>query len=278
MALQLKTVETSRGPRWVGDAFRLFARRPMAFSGLALVYFFAAMAVRQLPLVGAVVLALSPLLSLGFMVAAQSALLGGPVRMTQLVEPLRGDARRRRALLLLCIGYGVSLVVILLVSDSVSGHAWARLQALAPTGDAAEAQAVAAILAEPGVTAALLTGSLLASLLAMPFWHAPALVHWGGQGVTQALFSSTLAVWRAKSAFFMYMLAWTGLMLLFGVAAGLLSQLAGMPQLASLLSIPAGLVFTATFYISVLFTFNDSFGVAPDAVALTLDTGPDIPG
>lgn len=263
MALQLKQVEAARGPRWVGDAFRLFARRPMAFAGLALVYFFAAMAVRQLPLVGAVILALSPLLSLGFMVAAQSALLGGPVRVSQLLEPLRGDAQRRNALLLLCIGYGVSLAVILLLADSISGHAWARLQALATTGEAAQAEA-AAILAEPGVTAALLSGSVLASLLAMPFWHAPALVHWAGQGVTQALFSSTLAVWRAKGAFVMYMLTWTGLMLAFGLVAGVLAQLAGVPQLASVLSIPAGLVFTAAFYISVLFTFNDSFGAATD--------------
>ena len=27
----------------------------------------------------------------------------------------------------------------------------------------------------------------MGALLSVPFWHAPALVHWGGQGLTQAL-------------------------------------------------------------------------------------------
>ena len=37
----------------------------------------------------------------------------------------------------------------------------------------------------------------LAALLAVPFWHAPALALWAGQGVGQSLISSTLACWRA---------------------------------------------------------------------------------
>jgi hypothetical protein len=39
----------------------------------------------------------------------------------------------------------------------------------------------------------------------VPFWHAPGLVHWGSQGVGQALFSSTLAVWRCRGAFVVYL-------------------------------------------------------------------------
>ena len=49
---------------------------------------------------------------------------------------------------------------------------------------------------------------LLGALLSVPFWHAPALVHWGGQGVAQALFSSTLALWRNKAAFALNGLLW----------------------------------------------------------------------
>ncbi len=96
----------------------------------------------------------------------------------------------------------------------------------------------------------------------MPFWHAPALVHWGGQTAGQALFSSALAVWRCKGAFAMYMLGWVGLILMFGLATALVLGLLGMAQLAGLMGIPAGLVFSAVFYISLLFTFNDSFGNA----------------
>ena len=53
MPLTLKPVEAGHGSRWVGDAFRLFARRPMAFTLLALAYFVLAMLMRLLPLLGA---------------------------------------------------------------------------------------------------------------------------------------------------------------------------------------------------------------------------------
>ena len=264
MALLLKTVQASRGPRWIADAFRLFARRPFAFTSLFAIYLFAAMLVAQVPLLGSVAQMVSlPLLSLGFMVAGQSALLDGPVHPRHFVEALRGDPVRRRALLTLCLIYGVLAIAILLLADSLSGHAWERLQRLlAKGGDGVQAE-VDALLGEPGVAGGALLAVGLGSLLSMPFWHAPALVHWGGQGVRQALFSSTVALWRSKSAFFMYMMAWVGVLLLFGLITALVFGLIGVPQLTGLIGVPAGLVFSTVFYISVLFTFTDSFGGAP---------------
>jgi hypothetical protein len=99
--------------------------------------------------------------------------------------------------------------------------------------------------------------------LSVPFWHAPALVHWGGQRVGQALFSSAVAVWRSKGAFFVYAMGWVGVMLVFGIVTALVLGLVGLPQLAGVIGLPAGLMFSAVFYISLLFTFNDSFGGTP---------------
>ena len=124
-----------------------------------------------------------------------------------------------------------------------------------------------ALLSEPGVAGGALLAVVLGALLSMPFWHAPALVHWGGQGVRQALFSSTLALWRSKGAFFAYMVAWVGVLLLFGLITAVVFGLIGVPQLSGLIGIPAGLVFSTVFYISVLFTFTDSFGGAPMVAA-----------
>jgi hypothetical protein len=265
MALILKSVPAARGPRWIGDAFRLYARRPLAFTALFVVFLFAALLVAQVPLLGGLVQMMSlPLLSLGFMIAGQSALLGGPVRPTQFIEPLRGDPVKRRALLVMCAIYGVAALAILLLADTVSNSAWARLQGLIARGEAAQTE-IDALLSEPGVGAAVLLAGVLGSLLSVPFWHAPALVHWGGQGVRQALFSSTVALWRSKAAFFTYMLAWLGVMMMFGLVTAVVFALIGAPQLAGVIGIPAGLVFSAVFYISVLFTFNDSFGGAPPA-------------
>ena len=268
MTLQLKTVSASRGPRWVADAFRLFARKPLLFTMMFAVFLFAALMVSLVPLLGGLAqMAALPLLSLGFMIATQSALNGGPVHPAQFVEPLRGDPARRRSLLILCAIYGVAALAILLLADAVSDNAWARLQALMIQGQPAQTE-IDALLAEPGVATGALLALVLGTMLSVVFWHAPALVHWGGQGVAQALFSSTLAVWRCKGAFFAYSLAWAGVIALFGLLAALLFSVLGAPQLANVVSVPAGLTFSTVFYISLLFTFTDSFGgVAPETQA-----------
>lgn len=260
MTLSLKQVESARGARWVADAWRLYIKRPIAFTALFIVFLFAALLISLVPLLGLAAQMMSlPLLSLGFMVASQSALLEGPVHPRQFIEPLRTDPRRRRALLTLCALYGLGALLTLVLVDALSDGAWGRLQALLATGTATQAQ-VDAILAEPGVVTGGLAAVVLAVLLSVPFWHAPALVHWGGQTVGQSLFSSTLALWRAKGAFFVYGMTFTGLLLLSVFALGLLLGLLGAPQLAALLALPLGLAFTALFYISLLFSFNDCFG------------------
>ncbi len=263
MALQLKTVPAARGSRWIADAFRLFLRRPLAFTALFAVFLFAALVVSLVPLLGGLVQMMSlPLLSLGFMIASQSALLDGPVHPRQFIEPLRTDGPRRRALLRLCVIYGVSALAILLLADAMSNNAWGRLQALLAKGDGAQGE-IDALLEEPGVGSAAVLAAVLGTALSVPYWHAPALVHWGGQSAGQALFSSTLAVWRSKGAFFVYMLGWAGVIVMFGLVTALVFGLLGLPQMAGVLGVPAGLVFSAVFYVSLLFTFNDSFGGKP---------------
>ena len=98
------------------------------------------------------------------------------------------------------------------------------------------------------------------ALLSLPFWHAPALVAWHGQGLAQALFSSSLACWRNRGAFAIYGLAWVGVVLAFGLVAGVSMSLLGAPQLVSAIAVPAGLIFTTVFYVSLYFTYQGCFG------------------
>lgn len=264
MPLQLKSANASRGMRWLTDAFRLFAKKPLSFTLLLLVFFFlSALVATVLPFVGSLLQLMAlPLLSLGFMVASQSALLDGPVHPGQFIEPLRSDPTRRKALLVLCALYGALALGILLLCAWVSDDAMTRLQELMAQGEKARPQ-IDALLNEPGVTTGALLLLVLGTALSIPFWHAPALVHWGGQGVAQALFSSTLGVWRNKAAFFGYFLGWTLLIIAFGIATALLFGLFGAGQMATLVALPAGLMFSTVFYVSLIFTFNDSFGGAP---------------
>jgi hypothetical protein len=258
MSLQLKTVAPPQGVHWLREAFRLFGRAPLGFSLMFVAFLAAAVFSSAIPVAGPLLmLAALPLLSLGFMIASESALAGGPVHPGQFLSALRGDNARRRSLLILCAGYGIVSLAVLLLSDWVDGGAFERLQRLMADGD--KAAEIDALIAEPSFTWGLFIRFGLAAMLAIPFWHAPALVHWGAQGPAQALFSSALAVWRSKGAFLVYGLAWLAIILLFGVAAALLFRLFGAGQMAGLIALPAGLIFSTVFYVSLLFTFKDSF-------------------
>lgn len=259
MALLLKTVAPAQGARWMRDGFRLFGRHPLAFSLMLVSFLFAALLVSMVPLVGPLVmLAGLPLMSLGFMVACESALRGGPIHPGQFIQPLRGDATRRRALLSLCLAYGAATLVVMLLSDWIDDGRFERLQRLfAQGGSGAE---IEALLADPRLAwgAAFRFGAI--ALMSVPFWHAPALVHWGGQGWGQALFSSTLAVWRAKGAFVVYIVSWVTTIALFGAVTAALSALLSAREFAGILLLPSVLIFSTVFYVSLLFTFHDSFG------------------
>ena len=261
MPLLLKPVPPAQGTRWVRDAFRLYARAPLAFSLMFAAFLFAVLISAFLPYVGGVLmLAALPLLSLGFMVASESALANGPVHPGYFIQPLRRDAGRRRSLLVLCGLYAVGSITIIVVSDAIDNGAFERLRELLAKGNATPE--IDELVSQPSFWLGLLVRFGLATLLSVPFWHAPALVHWGAQGPAQSLFSSTLAVWRSKGAFVVYSLTWLGLIIAFGALAALLFGLLGMGQFAGIVALPAGLMFSTVFYVSLLFTFNDSFGGA----------------
>jgi hypothetical protein len=92
------------------------------------------------------------------------------------------------------------------------------------------------------------------AIVSIPFWFAPVLVFWGAQGPAQAMFSSVLALWRARAAFFLYFLGGMGVVMIVSMLAGFVLALFG-PGVAGLLAIPLGLMLPAIFYVSLYFSF-----------------------
>lgn len=266
MTLYLHEVAPRQGLAWARNGFRAFFRRPMALSSLFIAFMFAALIAMAIPAGGLLLVLALPLLSLGYMIATRSAMAGGPVHPGQIVEPLRksatNDANRRKTLLTLCALYALVTLGIIWLSDSIDGGRFERLQVLMASGqstDSAQAE-IEQLLADPALRNGLLVRFGLAALLAVPFWHAPALVWWGGQGLAQSLFSSTLAVWRTKGAFLWYSVAWAGIVGLFGIVAATVFTLLDARQLVGVAAMPAALMFTVAFYVSLYFSFVDTFG------------------
>lgn len=260
--MRLQSVSAATGAAWVKQGFRIFARQPLAFSGMFAAFLFAVFLLTLLPLVGSLLLlALLPLGSLGFMIGTRDALQDRVPLPRAFITPLRQGPQKLRAMIVLGLIYAAASVLIITLAEWADGGALDELMQVLAEGKATPAD-VAERLADARLTTGLMIRFGLAGLLSVPFWHAPALVHWGTQGVAQSLFSSTVAIWRNKGAFSVYALAWTGLVVGFGVGALLLFGLLGMPQLAAFALMPATLLFSTVFYVSLWFTFADCFGTA----------------
>ena len=272
MGLQLHPVAPRQGWHWITRGFALWGRRPLAFVGLFTFFLLTVLLLMVLvPVLGGPLgMALLPMLSLGFMIASRSAAAGGPVRTRQLIDGLRHANRpQRRAQWLLCGMYALSTMVVIALADWVDGGLFEDLQRLIAqaSADGKPSPELDAILADPRLAQGMLVRVGLAGLLSVPFWHAPALVYWGGQGVVQALFSSTLALWRTRGAFTVYMLGWAGLMVGVALAVMAVGLLTGARQALGWLTMPVGLVFSAAFYVSLWFSFSDTFGEPEATIA-----------
>ena len=171
--------------------------------------------------------------------------------------PLKLTPERRRNQLILCFGYAGAMLVIGLLADWADGGSTRDLQRL--IAENADNDTIANAATDPRLFWGLATRLGLISLLSVPYWHAPALVHWGGQGVAQALFSSTLALWRNKAAFAVNMLLWTGLVMGIGSAVTLVFTLVGLPTVAPVVLMATGLMLSTVFYASLYFSFVDCF-------------------
>ncbi|HET9978294.1 MAG TPA: BPSS1780 family membrane protein [Burkholderiaceae bacterium] len=252
----------TRGVAWVGRAFGLLSRRPLGFTMLFVAFIFAALMLALLPWIGGVlVLAAIPLLTLGFVNAADAAQRGEAVRLVHLIEPLLPAAERtaRRRLLGLCLLFAVLAGIVMLLAQGVDGGRFERLQTLwVGERTAATRQEIDALLADPRLANGLMLRFGLLALLSVPFWHAPMLVAWHRQGVAQALFSSTLALWHQRGAYLMYGLAWAAASTGLGIVVALLAAFVGASVMALVMP-PAALLLSVAFYVSLHFCYVDAF-------------------
>lgn len=259
MILHLQTVPARNGVLWVRHGLKVFQRKPLALTGLFGMFMFLGFALMLIPALGPLLLlAMLPLVSLGFMLATHQVLQAQTPNAAVFLAPLQLTPERRNTQLVLGVSYALATVAIMFFSDWLDGGSFAALQDLLGKGDVDE-KTLEAALAEPRLFWGSLTRLSLATLLSIPFWHAPALVHWGGQGALQALFSSTLGVWRNKTAFALSALCWGGLALALSSLLTLVFSLLGLGKLVPMMILPAGLMLSTVFYSSLYFTFVDCF-------------------
>jgi hypothetical protein len=264
--MKLQLVPGRQGVAWVRSAFRVFGRQPLGFASLFAACLFVFLLLGLVPVIGtAVLLMLPPAGSLLFMIASERVSSGRTAMPGAIVELASSGRRRLVGLLLLGVAYAVSTFVAFWFAGVLDGGALEAFFESLPEPKSTP-EAMATRMADPMLQFGLLLRLTFAAALSVPFWHAPALVHWGDQPWAKSLFFSTVAVWRNKAAFAIYGLAWTGLWVLLLVLVSIGVGLLG-PQRFTLVATPLTLIFSTVFYASLWFTFADCF--ASDEAAPT---------
>ena len=259
MGVRLRDVPAAAGGLWIRQGFAAFRRRPgvflMAFAGMTALLFLLTL----LGLLGLVLFGLAlPLSSLLFMMLTAGTLVELPGHRQLALTPLAATPQRRRGLAGLAALYCTGVLLMSVLASWVAGDS---MQAYV---DAVRAYygSTAADAAMPEPSGRLM-GSLMVlygglSLLSMAMWHAPALVHWAGQGAAQSLFSSLFALWRTWRAFLVYVVGWTTIAMGVTVVANLLA-LVGLGVLVLPLFFSAMMTVGTVFYVSLYFTFTGTF-------------------
>ena len=191
--MNLQIVPARAGLKWVRQGMSTFWRQPLALSGLFFLFMATVSVVSIVPFIGsALALIVLPALTLGMMAATQTAT-EGKFPMPSVLFTAFKAGPHRQAMFHLGGLYALIFLLVMSASALVDGGTFAKVyfggQAMTPE-----------VVTADSFQTALWVSMLFYVPLSMMFWHAPALVYWGGQSVAQSLFSSTLAVWRAMAA------------------------------------------------------------------------------
>jgi hypothetical protein len=272
--VKLQLVAPRQGLVWVKQAFRVFARQPLGFAALFAACLFVFLLLGLIPLIGTVaLLVLPPAGSLLFMIASRRVGEGKHAMPGAIVELASAGRGRLLALLKLGLAYAAATFVVFWIAGILDGGTLeAFLESLPDTKTTPESAAVR--VSDPRLQLGLILRLLFAGALSIPFWHAPALVHWGRQDWAKSLFFSSVALWRNKGAFGLYGAAWLALWMLLLAFVSLGVGVFG-PQRFTLVATPLTLVFSTIFYASLWFTFADCFSSDDGAPPAALVDSPD---
>jgi hypothetical protein len=242
--MKLNIVPARTGFQWVRLGIRTFMKQPLALAALVFMYSTIAVAMLIVPLVGPfLMMGLVPMGTLGLMAATKVAETRAFPMPAVLLTAFRASRERVRAMFVLGALYAASLMAIaFLVSMLVEVPA---------------SKGPAEVVESPEFRMLMLASAVLYLPVSLAFWHAPALVHWHGVPPVKSLFFSFVACVRNAGAFTMYGLAWFGVIAVILAASALATAVS--PWLGGVVFGAASTMASITFYISIWFTFRDSF-------------------
>jgi len=250
--MKLNSVAPKEGYTWIRQGIWLFKQNSLGFLMLVFLYVFAAQLAVIIPVIGVfVVLLLTPTLSVGFMTACRQAIQKERIRPTVYLVALRSSLIVRKRILQLGLVYAS---LILLLSFILSLLVDFELLLPLLTGEKLITPE-----ALRQVYLVLIFGAILYVPVAMLMWFSPVLVAWTNMSVPQALFSSCLACWTNKAAFFFYLSVWSVILIAIPLMVGMTFDVLGLGQAASFIIAPISMAGLTIMHCSFYATWKACF-------------------
>jgi len=245
--MKLNSLAPKEGYTWIRQGIWLFKQNPLGFLMLVFMYVFVAQLAVIIPVVGVfAVLLLTPTLSVGFMTACRQAIQKERIRPMVYLVALQSGVLIRKRMMQLGLVYAA---LILLMSFALS--LLIDFETLLPIMTSDKPITPEAL---RQIYLVLLFGAILYIPVAMLMWFSPILVAWADMSIPQALFSSWLACWTNKAAFFFYLAIWSAVLIAIPLSIGMVFDALDFDQAASFIVAPismAGLtIMHCSFYAS----------------------------
>ncbi|MBU3626222.1 hypothetical protein ICN48_08250 [Polynucleobacter sp. JS-Safj-400b-B2] len=250
--MKLNSIAPKEGYTWIRQGIWLFKQNPLGFLMLVFMYVFAAQLAVIIPVIGVfAVLLLTPTLSVGFMTACRQAIQKERIKPIVYLVALRSSQIVRKRILQLGLVYaGMILLLSFILSLLVD------FELLLPLMTSEKPITPEAL---RQLYLVLIFGAMLYLPVAMLMWFSPILVAWADMSVPQALFSSCLACWTNKAAFFLYLSIWSAILIAIPLTVGMIFDALDLGQAASFIIAPISMAGLTIMHCSFYATWKACF-------------------
>jgi hypothetical protein len=250
--MKLNSVAPKEGYTWIRQGIWLFKQNPLGFLMLVFMYVFAAQLAVLVPVIGIfAVLLLTPTLSVGFMTACRLAIQKERIRPSVYVIALQSTPLIRKRILQLGLVYAALILALSFILSMLVD--FELLIPLMTNDKPITSEAINQIYL------ILFFGGLLYVPVAMLMWFSPVLVAWADMPVAQALFSSAVACWANRGAFFLYLAIWGAVLIAIPLTIGFILDALDLGQAASFIIAPLSMAGLTVMHCSFFATWKACF-------------------
>jgi hypothetical protein len=250
--MRLNTAAPKEGYTWIRQGIWLFKQNPLGFLMLVFMYVFVAQLAVIVPVIGVfAVLLLTPTLSVGFMTACRQAIQKERIRPSVYLIALQSGQFIRNRILQLGLVYAALILLMSFVLSLLVD--FETLLPLMTTDKPITPEALRE------VYLVLVFGAVLYIPIAMLMWFSPILIAWADMSVPKALFSSWLACWTNKAAFFFYLAIWSAILIAIPLTIGMIFDALDFGQAASFIVAPISMAGLTIMHCSFYATWKACF-------------------